>query len=178
MKNSITTSEGEPDWRAIRKRYENLGLPMSEVAAGTGMAWQKIAGHAARNGWEMRKPRTPKQKVEAVRDVALMPTRLATRLKRLIAREIEALESECTDERPALERERDARRLSSLVRSLEKLKDIKATKTKRDDKNSSDGLSDDDMRAELERRLARIAAAGAESGLSGEPEREGKSVAD
>ncbi len=182
MTNSITSSEGEPDWRAIRKRYENLGLPMSEVAAGTGMAWQKIAGYAARHGWEMRKPRTPKQKVEAVRDVALMPTRLATRLKRLIAREIEALESECTDERPALERERDARRLSSLVRSLEKLNDIKAAKTKRDDKKDGDSLyapgSDAEMRAELERRLARFAAGDTESGLSGEPERGGESLAD
>lgn len=178
MKNSITTDEGEPDWRAIRKRYENLGLPMSEVAAGTGMAWQKIAAYAARHGWEMRKPRTPKQRVEAVRDVALMPTRLATRLKRLIAREIEALESECTDDRPALERERDARRLSSLVRSLEKLNDIKAAKTKRDDKNSGDTLSDDDMFAELERRFARFVDGGQEAGLSRTSDSEREAASD
>lgn len=178
MTNSITTSDSEPDWRAIRKRYENLGLPMSEVAAGTGMAWQKIAGYAARHGWEMRKPRTHKQKAEAVRDVALMPTRLATRLKRLIAREIEALESECTDDRPALERERDARRLSTLVRSLEKLNDIKAAKIKRDDKKEDDSLSDDDWFAELERRFTRFVAGEGEASLSGASDEERQATPD
>src|SRR3569623_1908005 len=145
-------------------------MPMREVAAGTGMAWQKIAAYAARHGWRMRKPRTRAQKDDALRDAGLAPTRLATRLKRLIAREISSIENEDMSERPAADRERDARRLASLVRSLEKLNDIKAAKNKRE-REAEEGEPDEEaIQAELERRFDRLAAAGDKSGTAGRVE--------
>tara|TARA_R110000868_G_scaffold12110_8_gene58732 strand:- start:347 stop:892 length:546 start_codon:yes stop_codon:yes gene_type:complete len=181
MKKSVKppAADAEPDWAAIRKRYECLSVPITKVAEGTDMTWQRIAIHAKRNGWEMRKPRNAKEKEAAIESANIAPLRLSTRLKRLIAREIEAIESEDTAERPAADRERDARRLASLVRSLDKLNDLKANKAKRDDK--ADGESEGsgaDHRAELERRFARLVAAGGAERLSDEPERSGDELAD
>ncbi len=181
MKKSVKPpAVAEPDWAAIRKRYECLSVPITEVAEGTGMTWQRIAMHAKRNGWEMRKPRNAKEKEAAVESANIAPMRLSTRLKRLIAREIEAIESEDTAERPAADRERDARRLASLVRSLDKLNDLKANKAKRDEKADGEEGSDSgtDHRAELERRFARLVAAGATEQLPREPEPGGDGLAD
>ena len=172
------TAEGEPDWEAIRIKYEIAEMPMSEVAAGTGMAWQKIAIYAAKNGWRLRKPRTRAQKDDALRDAGLAPTRLATRLKRLIAREISSIENEDMSERPAADRERDARRLSSLVRSLEKLNDIKAAKNKRE-REAEDGEGDEEaVQAELERRFDRLAAGSGTGGAAEKPEPGGEAMAE
>ena len=170
----------EPDWAAIRVRYENLDVPLRQVAEGTGMTWQRIAIHAKRAGWDMRQPRNAKEKAAAAEYVSIAPMRLSTRLKRLIAREIEAIESEDTAERPAADRERDARRLASLVRSLDKLNDLKANKAKRNEKadGEDESGSGTDHRAELVRRFARLVAAGNAERPSGEPERSGDGLAD
>lgn len=188
MKNSVNreksakalesdAAEGEPDWAAIRVKYEIAEMPMSEVAAGTGMQWQKIAAYAARHGWRMRKPRTRAQKDEALRDAGLAPTRLVTRLKRLIAREISSIENEDMSERPAADRERDARRLSSLVRSLEKLNDIKAAKNKREREEATDEPDEEAIQAELERRFGRLAAGSGKGGAAEKPEPGGEAMA-
>lgn len=182
MKKSVKSSKAvsEPDWAAIRKRYECLDVPIDQVAEGTGMTWQKIAMYARSAGWDMRKPRNAKAKAKAIELASIAPMRLSTRLKRLIAREIEAIESEETAERPAADRERDARRLASLVRSLDKLNDLKANKAKRDEKadGESEDSAGDDHRAELERRFARLVAAGNAQQLSGELEPDGNGLAD
>jgi len=191
MKNSVITKKDakpdalvepdatvEIDWAAIRVKYETQDLPMSEVVAGTGMQWQKVAIHAARHGWKLRKPRSRAQKDDARRDAGLAPTRLATRLKRLIAREISSIEKEDMANRPAADRERDARRLSSLVRSLEKLNDIKAAKNKREREAETNEPDSDDLRNELAHRLARFAAGKAADGVAGKPEPERTRLAD
>lgn len=179
MKKSVTTEEiAEPDWAAIRVKYEIAEIPMRDVAAGTGMQWQKIAKYAAKHGWKLRKPRTRAQKDDALRDAGLAPTRLATRLKRLIAREISSIEGEDMKKRPAADRERDARRLSSLVRSLEKLNDIKAAKNKREREEEAGEPDDEAIHAELERRFNRLAAAGDEGKPSGRPEPGGETMAE
>ncbi|MFZ3032689.1 MAG: hypothetical protein WA138_01560 [Parvibaculum sp.] len=178
MKKSARTEEvAEPDWTAIRVKYEIPEIPMRDVAAGTGMQWQKISAYAARHGWKLRKPRTRAQKDDARRDMGLQPTRLATRLKRLIAREISSIENEDMSKRPAADRERDARRLSSLVRSLEKLNDIKAAKNKREREEETGEPDDEAIHAELQRRFDRLAAAGGEGKPSAKPEPSGETLA-
>ncbi|MGB3808906.1 MAG: hypothetical protein WA943_02355 [Parvibaculum sp.] len=177
MKKSASR-KGEPDWETIRARYEDLAQSLAEIAASEGVAWQKISSYARRAGWKLRQP--PKSEARRAADLAgaaLMPTKLASRLKRLIAREIDAIEGESTQDRPALERERDARRLSTLVKSLEKLNDIKAAKEKREPKSADERNGDGDMRAELERRLARLSAGSGAAGVSCEPDAAGDGVA-
>ncbi|HEX7774922.1 MAG TPA: hypothetical protein VF449_00180 [Parvibaculum sp.] len=171
-------AEVKADWAKIRRDYENAKKPLTETAAKAGMTWQKLVSIARGAGWKPRTPpELPMRPSNELGGSSLAPSRLATRLKRLIAREIESIEGEIAHERDAVEKERDARRLSTLVRSLEKLNDIKAAKAKREPK-SGDGADDGDaMRAELERRLARLAAGDGANGISGQPDTAGDALA-
>lgn len=155
-----------PDGAKIRAAYEDISVPLSETAKAAGVSAQALVARARREGWRSRTPMPVKPAPAAeLTGAAMKPSSLATRLKRLIAREIEAIEGESTKKREAAEKERDARRLSSLVRSLEKLKDMKSGKDKTDRKKDEDG---DALRTELQRRLSRIAAAADEGGVSGD----------
>ncbi len=156
----------EPDWAKIRAAYEDVSVPLADTAKAAGVNRQALIARARREGWRARTapPKPPGPSAELT-GAAMKPSSLATRLKRLIAREIEAIEGESTKKREASEKERDARRLSSLVRSLEKLKDMKSGKEKTDKKKDEDG---DALRTELQRRLARLAAAAVESDVSGD----------
>ncbi|MBI1261390.1 MAG: hypothetical protein GC184_06670 [Rhizobiales bacterium] len=97
---------------------------------------------------------------------------LATRLRDLIEREIADIEVEGKRKRAASDRERAARQLASLVRSLEKLNEIDlADKARREARAAARKTEDEDHRAELERRLTRLATLlAAEAGADGEPE--------
>lgn len=173
------------EWAEIRRDYEDLSIPVALTAAKAGMTPQKLVRHAANEGWRKRTARANATETAKAGPIAaerngenLRPTKLVARLKRLIAREIEAIEGESTARRDAAEKERDARRLSSLVRSLEKLNDIRtASRSKRakgQDKREEDG---DALRAELHRRLARLRAGEGENGISLEPDGRGGSMA-
>ncbi|MGB5949011.1 MAG: hypothetical protein WBG82_06795 [Parvibaculum sp.] len=173
------------EWAEIRRAYEDLSIPVALTAAKAGMTPQKLVRHAANEGWRKRTARTNgAEAAEAVPTAAersgqnLRPTKLVARLRQLIAREIEAIEGESTARRDAAEKERDARRLSSLVRSLEKLNDIRtASRSKRakeQDKQEEDG---DALRAELHRRLARLRAEEGENAVSLEPDAGGGGLA-
>jgi hypothetical protein len=166
------------DWAEIRRDYEDLDKPLAETTAKAGMTSQKLVCLARGAGWMLRKPPDASARpASELMGSALKPVHLATRLKRLIAREIESIESEIAHERDAVEKERDARRLSTLVRSLEKLNDIKAAKAKREPKSGDPAEDSDAMRAELEGRLARLAAGDGARGISGEPDAGGNAMA-
>lgn len=169
QKTAVTVKE--PDWEAIRPRYEGEAISVMMLAAEYGLTRQKLTSQAVMLGWRLRKPRrTPEQKEAELVGSQLMPSKLATRLKRLIAREIDAIEGETLADRPAVERERDARRLASLTRSLEKLNEIKARKAMQEGKTDGEFATDEDLSAELERRFARFYADGSADSVSGEPE--------
>ncbi|MGV8996385.1 MAG: hypothetical protein ACOH12_05515 [Parvibaculaceae bacterium] len=173
MKNSE-----EPDWEAIRPRYEDVANNVVTLADEYGVTWQKLSSYGAKHGWAKRKTqRTPAQKAAELVGAQLMPSKLASRLKRLIAREIDAIEGETLEDRPAVERERDARRLSSLVRSLEKLNDIKARRDKKEGKGDGERATAEDLSAELERRFARLLVAAAADSVSGGAEPQGNTMA-
>lgn len=164
-------------WPAIRRAYEDSAVPLAATAAKAGMSPQKLIRHAIDAGWKMR---TPPKKAKPAADLkggALKPSSLAARLKRLIAREIEAIEGESTGERDPAEKERDARRLSSLVRSLEKLNDIKAAKLKNPKGSGGKEEDGDALRTELQRRLARLAAGDGVEAVSGKSVAGGGGVA-
>jgi hypothetical protein len=172
------SGEVKPDWADIRRDYEDIEKPLAKTAAKAGMTSQKLVCLARGAGWMLRKPpEVSARPASELAGSALKPAHLATRLKRLIAREIESIEGEIAHERDAIEKERDARRLSTLVRSLEKLNDIKAAKAKREPKSGDTAEDSDAMRAELERRLARLAAGEGAGGISGQPDASGDGLA-
>ena len=177
MKNSAN-EKVETDWKAIRPRYEDVSTNIVTLADEYGVTWQTLSSYGAKHGWAKRKKMpTPQQKAAELLGAQLMPSKLASRLQRLIAREIDAIEGEILTDRPAVERERDARRLSSLVRSLEKLNTIKARKDKQEGKADGEHASSEDLSAELERRFARFIAGSETDSISGEPEPQGETMA-
>lgn len=109
---------------------------------------------------------------------------LAARLTRLIAREISDLERQRTVSRDEAEGERQARRIATLVRSIDKLNEIEqaARRAKKDDPsadNEKRRAEEAGLRAALESRLARLLATVDEARLPaladaarGEPPRE------
>lgn len=185
MKKIVTKAKAQttvpaktPDWETIRPLYEDGAMTVAALADEYGMTRQRLTSQAVKRGWKMRQVhRTPQQKAADLVGAQLMPSRLASRLKRLIAREIEVIENENLDERPAGERERDARRLSSLVHSLEKLNAIKARKDKQEGGGDGEYATSEDLSAELERRFALFDAAGKTHSISGDIKPGGKTVA-
>jgi hypothetical protein len=119
----------------------------------------------------------PKQPTAETRGDIATPKQLGLRLRRIIASEIADIEDKAESKDDA-EREKTVRRLASLTRSLDKLKLIKRPEQEKSaDGKAKRGKADDDMRAELARRLARIAAGDTPEDVSGEPEPGGDGVA-
>jgi hypothetical protein len=168
----------------IKKAY--LGeRGVAEIAAEHGVTKQAIAMLAQLQGWPLRNgktgtpPNMPKQPKADERGDLATPRQLGLRLRRIIASEIADIEDKA-DSKDDAEREKTVRRLASLTRSLDKLKLIK----KPEQEKSADGKakrgkakSDAGMRAELERRLARLAAGSGAQSLSDKPHGSGDGLA-
>lgn len=104
--------------------------------------------------------------------------KLAARLTRLIAREISDLERQRTVSRDEAEGERQARRIATLVRSIDKLNEIEqaARRAKKDDPsgdNEKRRAEDAALRIGLESRLARLLASVDEARLPALPDTAG-----
>ena len=156
------------DWETIRADYEIGTRSLSEIALEHRITTQKITSRAWRESWPKRG--------EVVQEAALateLPDdaeALAARLTKLIAREIADIERQSMVTRDDAEGERQARRLSSLVRSIDKLHEIEqaARLAKKHDPASDKAkraAEDKRLRAELEQRLARLFAAVDADGL-------------
>ncbi|HEY4343046.1 MAG TPA: hypothetical protein VGN05_01760 [Parvibaculum sp.] len=169
----------------IRKAY--LGdREVAEIAAEYGTTKQAIAMLAQLQGWRLRNgkigkpPAMPAQPKADDRGDIATPRQLGLRLRRIIASEIADIE-EKTDSKDDAEREKTVRRLASLTRSLDKLKLIKRPEQEKsaDGKTKRSGKPADDagLRAELERRLARLSAGSGEGGVSGQPDAAGDGMA-
>jgi hypothetical protein len=169
----------------IKKAY--LGeRGVAEIAAEYGVTRQAIAMLAQLQGWPLRNGKTgkppvmPKQPTADERGDLATPRQLGLRLRRIIASEIADIESRSHSEDDA-EREKTVRRLASLTRSLDKLKLIKRPEQEKraDGKTKPRGKPADDagLRAELERRLARLVAGSGAGRVSGEPDAAGDGLA-
>ncbi len=171
-------AEDDIDWAAVKRAYADPAIPLRETAATLGIPWQTLSAKATREGWPMRcaqsraKNAAPEERATAGR---LKQSNLLTRLRRLIDREISDIEKEYEQEGAPADRERAAKRLTVLVRSLDKLTEIQnATKKAK----PADGAekSGDALHAELERRLARLAAGDGAGGVPEKPDGEGSGV--
>lgn len=161
-------SDEDIDWETIRAEYEIGTRTLAEIARDHGIHSNKIVGRARTEDWPKRG--------EVVQEVALateLPDdaeALAARLTRLIAREIADIERQSKVTRDDAEGERQARRLSSLVRSIDKLHEIEqaARLAKKHDPATDKArrlAEDKRLRAELEQRLARLFAAADADGV-------------
>lgn len=170
--------------KRIKKEYTANKRPLKEIADEYGMSWQAISTRARLEGWPRKSGKTgkppAKRKIDShPRGEIVTPKQLGLRLRRVIANEIADIESR-KDSADDAEREKTIRRIASLTRSLDKLKLIKKPEQEKSaDGKQKRGRSADGagLRAELERRLSRIAAGSGEGSVSHEPERGGDGLA-
>jgi hypothetical protein len=169
-------SDEDIDWETIRVEYDIGMRSLAEIALEHRITTQKIVSRATREDWPKRGQVTEKAVIAtALADDA---GALAERLTKLIAREIADLEQQRKTMRDEAEGERQARRLSTLIRSIEKLHEIEqaARRAKKDDPAADAARrrkEDEALRGILEGKLARLAAAGEAARLSGKADAEG-----
>ena len=172
-------NEESVDWAAVKRAYADPAIRVRETAAKLGMTWQALSAKATKEGWPLRgdtRSIENRLKGQRVGAVALRHTTLVTRLKRLVEREIGDIEKEYEQEGVPADREKAAKRLTVLVRSLDKLTEIQNAGATRRKKGTKDEHGGEALRTELERRLARLAAASEETGVSNGPDSEGSGV--
>ncbi len=161
------------DWDRIRADYEIGAKRLQEIADEHAIKFQKITARAQRDNWpkraEVAVAPTPKTGGDLPEDAEA----LAARLTKLIAREIADVEGQRRMTRDDAEGERQARRLASLVRSIDKLHEIEqaARQAKKNDPDSDRKKrrdEDERIHAGLRDRFARCFAAADQDRLHAE----------
>jgi hypothetical protein len=124
----------QQQWDEVRRAYVETDETVRNIAAGHGIPLWRLHDRARRDGWPRRCPPRPKTKpfADATIDVR---RRLVRRLFRILESEFELMEKRMQTQLedpdkanlvPAGERERDARTVATLVRSLDKVTEIAA----------------------------------------------------
>ena len=173
-------------WDEIERAYLETAEPLAALGQRFGISFQRIVAHAKRQKWPPRRiPRPGKGERHGLpeKQATLLSGQgkteskegLHARLHNLLAHHIADAEDRLAsigtgaEQSTAADRERDARTLSSLIRTLEKLIEL-------DDRRAADAKSAiaeaklaqqtnvegetgdaEDMRAELDRRFRRLA---------------------
>jgi len=162
------TAELKPvDWERIEQVYRTEEK-LANIAKEYGLSVQKIVAHAQREGWALRYERQQASRLKRTPGNT-DPATLRKRLTSLVERQIAEIEGRLAEAPESRDHERDARTLSNLTRTLDKLIELKRAaaveqaeaKRMREEVSGNDGAKTDDvLRQDLARRLARIAAAG------------------
>lgn len=136
MQDETTESADETaiDWGAVEDAWRDPARKITEIAAEIGITRQALAAEARKRDWPPRLSMTPRGRTRAAKTSetagkiggAVRSGAMATRLKRLIESEIADVEREYRSGDAAM-REGAAKRLNSLVRSLDKLREIEAS---------------------------------------------------
>lgn len=141
------------DIEALRAAYETGKERPDDVAKRFGITRQKLAVLARRYGW--RAPVRPR-----IRKRTATRHELSLRLRGLVEAELGDIEARIGEDRPSTDRERDARRISVLVRALERLGAL----IREAEAEAERGKAKDEgaLRDAIERKLARLAGQGRE----------------
>ncbi|MAN60974.1 MAG: hypothetical protein CMI60_03405 [Parvibaculum sp.] len=154
------------DWARIAQVYQTEEK-LAVIASEYGLTVQKIVAHAQREGWLLRYERqqaTKQKRSPGSTD----PATLRKRLTALVERQIAEIEGRLAEAGESRDHERDARTLSNLTRTLDKLIELKraaaaeraeAKRIREEASGNDSAKTDDALRHDLARRLARIAAA-------------------
>ena len=160
--------DADIDWETIRADYEIGKRRLSDIGFEHGIHYNRIIARAKKENWPKRGEVAEEKRLET--ELPQDAEALAARLTKLIAREIADIERQRKTERDEAEGERQARRLATLVRSIDKLHEIEkaARLAKRNDPEADKAkrrAEDELIRAELESRLARLLDGGGKGRL-------------
>lgn len=168
-----SADETEIDWGAVEDAWRDPARKITEIAGEIGITRQRLAVEAHKRDWPPRLSMTPRGRTRAAKisetagkiGGAVRRGAMAARLKRLIESEIADVEREYRSG-DAAKREGAAKRLNSLVRSLDKLREIEASAKgiaadgrSEAEKREAEREEEDKLRAELSERFRRLVAA-------------------
>jgi hypothetical protein len=169
---------GQPDWVAIRARYEAGVEKVADIAADCGLSRFTLALRAQKSGWKLRssgkrignssaKPETTKQILRRLKDVLQKGLH-----------ELDAHVAEPGAEGKTNGPERDIRAANTLVRTLEKVLELEHRDRKQHRKrNAGAEALDDAGREALARRIAQLCAERPGQGSGGDVDGGGGAVA-
>jgi hypothetical protein len=126
----------EQQWGEVRRAYLGRSETLQAIADRFDTSPDALRRRAKREGWPSRRPppRSPAKGALSAATISIRQ-RLVTRLFRIIETELELMEQcvrkqvedpEANSRQPAADRERDARAVATLVRSLDKVTEIAA----------------------------------------------------
>ncbi|MEO9168970.1 MAG: hypothetical protein ABI230_11255 [Aestuariivirga sp.] len=171
-KPKISAAGAEPDWPAVRARYEARDEAVVDIAMSIGMNLYALTQHAKLQGWLMRGARRVSTPVETKPAPQPQPKPITStkeainRLKELVQSRIAKLEHSLAS---GGENERGINAANLLARTLEKVLELEEQQRKQTRLLASEGKRRDDAwREELALRLARFARGG-NSGNSAQP---------
>jgi hypothetical protein len=162
MKKPKTLAAGaEPDWPAVRARYEARDEAVVDIASSIGVKVHLLTQHAKSHGWLMRSVRRIRASVKS-KPVSAPPPRPITSTKEAITRLKELVQSRIAKLEQSLaqggENERGINAANLLARTLEKVLELEEQQRKQGRLLASEGRRRDDAwREELAIRLARFA---------------------
>ena len=158
------------DWREVARVYAQSKLSFNQIAAKLGVTAATVRRHARADGWSPSA--SSDVGPERTRQTGRTPS---TDLSRMVVRLYSALDQQMTEieERLAMastatERERDARTLNALTRTLEKLIELKQIADTTSASQAKEGKPESaaKLRTEIERRLDKLLEATAATALS------------
>lgn len=142
------------DWLEIEAIYTSGGR-LKEVADANQISTQKIVAHALRQGWKRPDAAVSRKATNS------KSGHLAKRLITLVDRQISAIEEQADMEGGLADPDREARALSNLTRTLDKLIELERESASLGKQRAGDGRTraeaERTLRARLESRLARLA---------------------
>jgi hypothetical protein len=120
-------SSAQPDWDAIRARYELGQEPVKDIAAAIGLKPFALSMKAKALGWLLRRHAQTKAILPARRGRPESTQATLKRLKELLQSRIANLEQQLADigdKVNAIKTERDLRSVNTLVRTLDKVLEL------------------------------------------------------
>ncbi len=134
----------EPDWEAIREDYEASALPMKELLDRHNVCQTTFYNKREKEGWPMRKPSSVSER-----------SAIIARLFRVLDAHVIQMETEMTKDNAAAG-EKEARVLSNLSRTLDKLIDIDNAERKTRSQKARRGRDIEQLRHELAIRIVKL----------------------
>ena len=163
-KPKISAAGAEPDWPAIRARYEAKDEAVVDIAKSIGLNGHALTQYAKTQRWTMRSAIRSRKPIKA-KPVSAPPPKPITSTKEAINRLKELVQSRIAKLEHSLasggENERGINAANLLARTLEKVLELEEQQRKHARLLASEGRRRDDAwREELALRLARFARSG------------------
>ena len=173
-KPKTSAADAEPDWPAVRARYEARDEAVVDIATSIGVKVHALTQHAKLQGWVMRSERRTRTAIAAKPLLPPQPKPITStkeainRLKELVQSRIAKLEHSLAT---GSENERGINAANLLARTLEKVLELEEQQRKQGRLLASEGRRrDDTWREELALRLTRFAR-GETSNANAQPSR-------